>query len=73
MFETKGLQELKADCFLCYFFNFRRPIRHSDASLSKATVQTEINLTYEVAWQRFARGLELACLRLAEDEASEAA
>ena len=35
------------------------------------TVQTEINL-YEIACKRHAKGLQLACERLAEDEASEA-
>ena len=47
------------------FYNFRRPIRLSNASLSKATVQTEIHL-YEIACQTLARGLQLACERLAE-------
>ena len=35
------------------------------------TVQTEINL-YEIASKRHAKGLQLACGRLAEDEASQA-
>ena len=35
------------------------------------TVQTEINL-YEIACKRHARGLQLACKKLAEGELSEA-
>ena len=39
--------------------------------LTFITVQTKINL-YEIACKRHARGLQLACERLAEGKASEA-